>query len=134
MRQLPDYGIYPWWPENGTGWIHPEDLETASSLIPGERIFRRDGRHGRYILLRYGDHRFRVLPTLWQPVAAEGFDVGDEVEVRSLLGKNDPGLAVIREMLWDADESAIRYRVEQNKMLIPKDFAAADLRHVDFLQ
>ncbi|NIP84212.1 MAG: hypothetical protein GTO03_01065, partial [Planctomycetales bacterium] len=63
----------------------------------------------------------------------EGFDLGDQVEIRSRLGKNLPGLAVICEMTWQAAAGAIVYQVRQHGMRIPRRFTAADLRPVKFL-
>jgi hypothetical protein len=131
--QLPVYGVYPWWPEDGFGWIHPEDIDTVRALIPSQRVFRRDCRLTSYAVLSYGNLRLRVRPTLWQVVNAEGFNVGDQVEIRSHLGKNQPGLAVIREMTWHRQSGEIYYHVEQHGMFVPKRFVASDFRHVAFL-
>ncbi|MGB6044965.1 MAG: hypothetical protein WBF93_17555, partial [Pirellulales bacterium] len=100
MRELPAYGVYPWWPENGCEWIHPEDIMVVRKLVPGTKVFRRDRCLPNFVIMSYGPIRFRVRPTLWNPVRPEGFDVGDQVQIRSRMGKNSPGLAVICDMTW----------------------------------
>jgi hypothetical protein len=91
----PKYGYFPWWPEEGEAWIHPEDVATARAMIPSGRIFRRDGRSGDFMLLHYGDATLRIRPTLWQEVEPEGFEIGDWVEVRSRGLANEPRTGVI---------------------------------------
>ena len=83
MKTDPKYGYYPWWPEDGDAWLHPEDVELGRSLIPSYRIFRRDGSEGPFGWLHYGEVRLRVKPTLWKEVSPEGFEIGDWVEVLS---------------------------------------------------
>ncbi|MDH3717669.1 MAG: hypothetical protein OES79_06055 [Planctomycetota bacterium] len=133
MQQSPAYGVYPWWPENGHQWIHPEDIEVVDGLIPGARVFRRDGRLPKYVVMSYGDMRFRIRPTLWHQVQPVEFDIGDQVEIRSRMGKNLPGLAVICEMTWQREQGTIYYHLRQRGMRIPRRFTAADLRPVKFL-
>ena len=81
LKTDPKYGYFPWWPENGNDWVHPEDIATARAMIPSGRIYRRDGTSGPYVVLHYGEVRLRVKRTLWQEVEPEGFEIGDWVEV-----------------------------------------------------
>ena len=46
LKMDPQFGYFPWWPEDGDGWVHPEDVAIARSLIPSERVFCRDGEAG----------------------------------------------------------------------------------------
>ncbi|RIK82744.1 MAG: hypothetical protein DCC67_06810 [Planctomycetota bacterium] len=131
LKTDPKYGYYPWWPEDGDGWVHPEDVAIARGAIPGPRIFRRDGVHGDYVVLHYGDLRLRVRPTLWQEVPFEGFNIGDWVEVMSRGQLNAFRTGVITEMQWDAHSHGIRYLIHQNGVPIPTRYAAEDLRHVE---
>ena len=55
MKVDPKYGYYPWWPEDGNDWVHPEDVELARQMIPSPRVFRRDGEQGPFVILHYGD-------------------------------------------------------------------------------
>ncbi len=131
LKTDPKYGYFPWWPENGNDWVHPEDVAVARSMIPSGRIFRRDGVSGPYVVLHYGAVRIRVRRTLWCEVRPEGFDVGDWVEVRSRCLRNTPRTGSIREVLWDDHEREIRYQVREVDCLVETLYAAVDLGHVD---
>jgi hypothetical protein len=124
------YGIYPWWPANGDAWIHPEDRSLARRLLPGSRVFRRDGRSGSLYVLSYGKLTFRVRPTMWLVVPGEGIDVGQRVEVKSLMGKNRPGIGYVGEMVWQAKRQQIRYRLLRRNMLSEQWYRASDLRPI----
>ena len=65
-------------------------------------------------MLHYGDVRLRVRRTLWQEVEPEGFEIGDWVEVLSRGMLNEPRTGIIREMLWDERERAMRYQIFEN--------------------
>ena len=54
---LPDYGCIARWPEDGQGFIHPDDVAVTNKLIPSERVLRRDHFDGSYYHVRYGDAR-----------------------------------------------------------------------------
>jgi hypothetical protein len=131
LKPAARYGYYPWWPQDGDDWLHPEDVALARELLPGPRVFRREGEHGVFSVLRYGGVRLRVKPALWQEVAWEGFDVGDWVEVLSRGLQNTPRTGVIGEMQWDAHAAALRYQIREADQRIETWYGAADLRHVD---
>ncbi|HEX4413810.1 MAG TPA: hypothetical protein VH107_09295 [Lacipirellulaceae bacterium] len=126
----PKYGCFPWWPENGNDWVHPEDVATARSIIPSGRIFRRDSGHGDYLRMQYGDVTLRVRRTLWQEIEPEGFEIGDWVEVLSCGLRNEPRTGIIREMLWDQRANVIRYMISDNNVPINEPYTRDDLRHV----
>ncbi len=127
----PRYGYYPWWPEDGNEWLHPEDVERARRMIPSMRVFRREGEEGPYVVLYYGDVKLRVLRTLWKEINGEGFELGEWVEVLSRLRKNEPRTGTIREMLWDERTRGLRYQLHDNGLPIANFYAAEDLRHVE---
>ena len=124
----PKYGYFPWWPEDGDDWVHPEDVALARTMIPSGRVFRRDGMHGRYAVFRYGEARLRVRPRLWQEVTPEGYEIGDWVEVLSRGMLNAPRVGVIREMVWDEDARAIRYQISENGQPIEQLYSREDLQ------
>lgn len=130
MKIEPRYGYYPWWPEDGNDWLHPDDVEQARRMIPSMRIFRRDGEQEPFVVLYYGETKLRVLRTLWREVDSEGFELGDWVEVLSRCGHNEPRTGIIREMVWDERAHAIGYQISDNSQPIAKFFTADDLRHV----
>ncbi len=131
LKVDPKYGHYPWWPQDGDDWLHPEDVSLARRILPGPKIFCRDGVQGPYCVLAYGDIRLRVRRTLWQEVTWEGFNIGDWVEVLSRGQRNTPRTGTIREMLWDAHDRCIHYQLLENDKPLVKCYTAADLRHVD---
>ena len=131
MKTDPRYGHYPWWPEDGNDWLHPEDVELARQLIPSPRVFRRDGELGPFVVLHYGNSRLRVKRTLWQEVDSEGFDIGDWVEVLSRSQRNTPRTGIIREMYWSTTERCLQYNITESDQPIPNDYFAEDLRHVE---
>ncbi len=127
----PRYGYYPWWPEDGNAWLHPDDVEMARRMIPSMRVFRREGEQEPFVVLTYGDVKLRVLRTLWKEIDGEGFELGDWVEVLSRLRQNEPRTGTIREMVWDERARELRYQLLDNGQPIAKFFAAEDLRHVE---
>lgn len=131
LKTDPKYGYFPWWPEDGDAWIHPEDVPLARKLIPSPRVFRRDGESGELVVLHYGDVRLRVRRTLWQETPPARYEIGDLVEVLSRGMRNTPRTAVVRGIVWDDDARALRYEVAEAGKLIPNLFAAEDLRRVE---
>jgi hypothetical protein len=130
----PKYGCFLRWPQDGNDWLHPNDVALARKMIPSQRIFRRDGQEGDFHCLHYGNIMIRARPALWQEVSHEGFDVGDWIEVLSHGMRNEPRTGLIREMLWDEREQAIRYQILENDVPIADLYAREDLQHVDPVQ
>lgn len=112
-RQLsvPDkYGVFLWWPESGTDWIHPDDIELCNANLPSKRVFRKSVGEGPFsTTLVYAQIQIRIKPVLWLEVPTDGFEVGDQIEVRSKLGQRKPFIATIREMFWDRHNRRIDY-------------------------
>jgi hypothetical protein len=131
LKTDPKYGCLPWWPENGDDWVHPDDVTTARSLIPSERIFRRDGTEGDYVLLQYGEIRIRVRRTMWQQVETEGLEIGDWVEVLTRGMQNTARTGTIREMLWDESVRRIGYKIFENGQPIEQLYRREDLQHIE---
>jgi Family of unknown function (DUF6960) len=131
LKTDPKYGHYPWWPEDGNDWIHPDDVARARRMIPSGRVFRRDGTSGDYIVLHYGTVTLRVRRTLWQEVEPEGFEIGDWVEVLPRGMLNEPRTGTIAEILWDKYASELRYQIVENDRLIETRYSRDDLRHVE---
>ena len=107
----PRYGYYPWWPEDGEDFIHPDDRQHAKGLLPGKRIFRCGESTGEYLTLHYGKKKIRVKRRLWQEIKHEGYEIGDLVEVLSHGLQNQPITAEIFEILWDETLHQIMYQL-----------------------
>jgi hypothetical protein len=131
LKTDPKYGYFPWWPEDGDQWVHPEDVATARSMIPSSRVFRRDGSQGEYVLMHYGPTVLRVRRTLWVEVEPPGFEIGDWVEVLSRGMLNEPRTGVVREILWDERATAMRYQISEHAQPIEQLYARDDLRPVE---
>ena len=131
LKTDPKYGCFPWWPEDGDDWVHPDDVALARVMIPSGRIFRRDGMEGDYALMHYGDVRLRVRHTLWQAVELEGLAQGDWVEVLTRGIRNEARTGTIREMLWDDRERRIHYQITENGQPIAQLYTRDDLRKVE---
>ncbi len=131
LKTDPKYGCFPWWPEDGNDWVHPEDVAAARAMIPSGRVFRRDGTEGDYLLMHYGDTTLRVRRTLWQEVEPEGFEIGDWVEVLSRGMRNEPRTGIIRDVLWDARSDRLYYLISENGVPINEQYLHDDLEHVE---
>jgi hypothetical protein len=130
LKMDPQFGYFPWWPEDGDGWVHPEDVAVARSMIPSDRVFCRDGETGPYVVLHYGDVRLRVRRTLWQKVDAPKFGIGDWVEVLTRGQTNALRIGVIREQLWDDRANEVRYQISEAGQPIEQQYSDADLQRV----
>ena len=122
------WGVYTTWPEEGLQNVHPEDLWLAERLLPGQRIFQRHDLDNEYNLLVYGRHQIRVRPTLWVETPEPPFKLGEQVEVRSQLGRLTPQIARIHQVLWNSRTRGIEYELAAFGRRIPGRFAVADLR------
>jgi hypothetical protein len=131
LKEDPKYGHFPWWPEDGDGWIHPDDVAAARDMIPSERVFRRDGVDGEYVLMRYGETVLRVRRTLWQEIEPEGLEIGDWVEVLTRGMTNESRTGVVREMLWDDRARAMRYQISDGGKPIETRYAREDLQRIE---
>ena len=124
------WGVYTTWPEEGLHNVHPEDLWLAERLLPGNRIFQRRDLDGDYNLLTYGRHQIRVRPTLWVETPEPPFKLGEQVEVRSQLGRLTPQIARIHQVFWNAHSRRIEFELARFGRRIPGKFSAGDLRAV----
>jgi len=131
LKSDPKYGYFPWWPEDGDAWVHPEDVPAARAMIPSNRVFCRDGSDGEFLLMRYGDVTLRVRRTMWQEVESEGLAIGDWVEVQTRGMLNEPRTGVIREMLWEHRDRAMRYQISENGKPIEQLYSRDDLQRVE---
>lgn len=129
--QLPDYGVYPWWPAEGFAWIHPDSVARARHWIPSQHVFRRSHFDGIYYHLEYGRVTLRVRPSMWLPVRYEGLDVGQRVEVSGLGLAQEPFVGRVSQMLFDRRVGHIQYRLRRSAMEPPRLYRADQLRSLD---
>lgn len=111
LSRPPRFGCFLWWPVPGVDWIHDDDRFVAERLIPGGRIFcRRDEQVG-FAEYRYGRHSFRAKPAMWTEVPEPSIRLGDWVEVRSRMGRNEPLVALVREVFWERSKQRARFQL-----------------------
>ena len=134
LKTDPKYGCFLRWPQDGNDWLHPDDVPLVRSLIPSNRVFCRDGVEGDFHRFHYGNITFRARPALWQEVQYEGFDIGDWVEVLRHGMRNEPRTGVLREMVWDDRDRALRYQIAENDAPITDLYSREDLQRVDPLK
>ncbi len=126
--QLPDYGVYSVWPQEGIEAFHPEDRSKVEDWVPSEHIFERTEFDGEYYHVRIPNViTLRVKPILWLPVSFEGLRVGDQVEVLANNLQNDPMIATIIAMRYSTVRKVIEYSIEHLGMQIEKSFVASEL-------
>jgi len=125
--EMPDCGVYLVWPNEGLGWIHPDDVAQVESWIPSTRVFRRHSFDGEYYRLQYGEQVVRVKPTMWRRVDDEGFSIGDRVEILSHFQENEPGLGIITEIRFEKSSNRILYTIESRELPLHRPFLATDL-------
>ena len=140
LVQKPKYGIFPWWPDDAINWVHPDDLSVAKELVPGNKILRRatvmvsgedeslEGSHDRFSSFEYGSQTFRASPRMWLEVPEPDYELSDQVEIRSKLGKIHPKIATVTEVCWNRSKRIAEYRLAQIGMPVAGLFHAADLQ------
>ncbi len=128
MQQFPDYGIFPRWPEDGQGFIHPEDVAIVTRCIPSERLFRRDAFDDVYYHYTYGKIRFRLRPCLWQTIKAEGIDIGDSVETVGVGLERELFVAEIWGMYYVRRKGRILYRLRRGDTIVPRLYTIDSMR------
>jgi hypothetical protein len=128
--ELPDCGVYLNWPAEGTDWIHPEDVSVVERWVPSDRVFRRIGFDGTYYHLQYGDTVARVKPTLWLKIIDEGFQIGDQVEVKSIELEREPIIARILEIRYDAALGSVYYLLEHRELPLARRYRGEELHQL----
>lgn len=126
--ELPDWGVYLTWPTDGQNWIHAADLSLALKLIPSRRVFHRTRWDETFYQLHYGELSIRVRPTMWVRVDAVDLQVGEQVEVLSREGVNDPGIFTVRDVLYCSHKRVVEFALSQRGMTLPKMYSRDDLQ------
>lgn len=136
LKTDPKHGYFPWWPEDGDDWVHPDDVAQARSMIPSPRVWRRDGTLPAtpedYVVMHYGEVQIRVRRTLWKEVRPEGFEIGDQVEVRTKGMTNEHRVGHVRDVQWDEHAGELRYLLSAaDGHPIDRAYTSGDLKHVE---
>lgn len=128
--ELPDWGVFLRWPQDGNDWIHEDDVALAESLIPSPRVFQRTRWDDPFYWLQYGEITLRVHPVMWVHVPPVDLFVGQKVELRAQLGKFEPGIFLIADILYDPAKSQVEYRLDRDGLVLETHFLRKDLRPV----
>ena len=125
---LPDWGVFMHWPQEGDEWIHEEDRGLASEVLPSPRIWRRTEWDGRYYWMRYGNLTLRVKPSMWTEAPQCDLDVGQQVEVLAKSGENDPGIFRVKEIYLSTTTHECEFWLARDELVLEKPFRREDLK------
>ena len=128
LQQFPQYGCFLRWPEDGQGFIHPDDVPSALRCIPSERVLRRESFDDVYYHYRYGQIRFRLRPCMWLQIDTDGIDIGDSVETLGVGMERDLFVAEIWGMYYVRRKGCILYRLRRSGTVVPRLYPAHQLR------
>ena len=126
--QLPDYGCFLRWPQNGQSFIHPDDLATVSRLIPSPRVIQRRSFDGTYYHFQYGQLQFRLRPAMWLAVQSEGIDIGDKIETTGLGLERDRFVAIVWGMYFVQRKGCILYRLRRAGQVVTTLYSREQLK------
>lgn len=125
---LPDWGSYLRWPSEDQEWIHEEDIESASELLPSRRIWKRYRWDGEFYWLSYGTTVLRVRPTMWTRVPDIDLEVGQQIELLGRHGRNDRGIFRIHEILYSQQGHIAEYYLRRDELILERAFHRVDLK------
>ena len=125
---LPDYGCFPRWPEDGQGFIHPDDVPVAMRCLPSERVLKRFRFDGVYYHYAYGNVRFRLRPCMWLSVKSDGIDIGDQVETVGAGLERELFVAEVWGMHFVRRKGRILYRLRRADSIVPRLYTNDQLR------
>lgn len=126
--KLPDYGCFLRWPQDGQGFIHPDDVAVATQVIPSSRVLKRESFDGVYYHYRYGRFRFRLRPAMWRTIRHEGVDIGDQVETVGVGLERDRFVARVWGMYYVTRKGCTLYRLRRGNQVVPKLFPVDHLK------
>jgi hypothetical protein len=111
MPHICHWGLYLWFVEYEPELVHPDDLDQFRNFKPYGHVFHCIGKDLSYLILQYGDSRFRVKPDLFRPVPPPRHIVG---EVVSVARDNGIVTAVVCDVMWHFKKSKPYYHVAIN--------------------
>ncbi len=134
LKQPTKFGVFLWWTEQTPSWVHSDDVKTADSLIPSDRVFLRtdcsnaSDRELGFSKFQYGGQYFRGKPALWLEVPDQAIEIGDRVEIKSQNGKLKPQIACVIDILWNRTKRTVEFLLSVNEIPIRRRFLVSDLR------
>ena len=138
LKRPPRYGVFLWWPAEGTDWVHPDDVDSIDDWIPSNRVYKCEDvspeeieeqkQAGDFARLSYGEKKLRIRPVLWLEIQAHGYEIGDQVEIRSKMGKSKPLIGKLKEIRWNRDTKEIEYTIDSGTRSAPRCFAVDEFQ------
>jgi len=127
------YVIIEHWPENGDGWIHPEDRKKTEGYIPGDFVWRREGIDNPTYpyQLSYGDVTLRTQPVMVEEVPAPEFQMDELVEVISQLESEKAQLGRVYAIRYSHFHEAPEYYLIRGELKSQDPHLAKELAPYD---
>lgn len=134
LKRPTKFGVFLWWSDQIPTWVHTDDIETATRLVPGNRVFRTaecenaSDRELGFSTFWYGEESFRGKPALWLEVHPPGFEIDDLVEIKSQHGKRYPQIAEVSAIHWNRNSLSIEFFVSINGNRISRPLGGHEIR------
>jgi len=125
MNFVGKWGLYPWFEEHGIHHVHPDDLEAFRNLMPYGKVFSCEAAN-QFLLLRYRDKLYRVIPKLFKPIEVPAYNFNDRVIVVA-----DGEEAIIDEITWHHERGEPMFFLMKDGKRRKKRYWANELRRVD---
>ena len=120
-----NWGVYPWFLEDGIDKIHPDDLDNFKRESNNCKVFECLGEEHPFIIIKYGDKSFRVKNDVFRSVPAPKYHIGDRVE----LLQNSVSNLVISDIMWHYEKKEHYYHISVNGKKKSKRYFEAEFRN-----
>lgn len=127
---MKEWGIYPWFRENGTDLVHPEDLEAFALLQPYGKVFFYFKKSNDYIFLKYQNNIFRVKPTLFKTIPTPIFNFDQEVETVSSKNSDIKYKGKIYDIFWHTQKKQHMFFLKIGEKRKSKRYWAKNLKEI----
>lgn len=120
------YGLYSWTPAYGFRYVHPANRRTFEWLEPLGKVFEKIDENDEWILLRYDEQQFKVLPELFKELYEKpAFSFGDVVATRTPAHQG-----LVSDVFYDEATGAFRFQLVERKRKVARVFEAEELKLV----
>ncbi len=105
--------LYPWFLEDDSAPIHPEDGDRWAQLVPYGKLFRVSGSEGEgFVKLAYSHQTFRVKRELIQKIPPPRYGFGEGVRVLK-TGR----VGEVEHIVWHFQKKEPYYHLKVNERL-----------------
>ncbi|QDU78037.1 hypothetical protein Pan97_51170 [Bremerella volcania] len=120
--------MFPRWPEDGDGWIFPQDRHKAEGLIPSDFIFRREVTDDDFYLISYGDVQMKIRPVMMEEVPEPKYKMGEVVELAHQFDVEKTTTGTIYAVRWSDYYQEPQYYLIRGDLKSQNPYLAKDLR------